>query len=180
MAFIDLANKRESVRNYLNKPVSRDRVDRCVEAARLAPSACNSQPWKFIIIDDQDLRRQVAESAYSALVGLNRFVQEAPVLVTITAEKSKLSAQLGGFLKKKPYYLLDIGMAVEHFCLQAVEENLGTCIIGWFNEKAVRKLLGIPSSIRVPLIITVGYPDTGEARDKKRKPLDEIRTFNRY
>jgi nitroreductase len=83
-------------------------------------------------------------------------------------------------MKDKEYPLMDIGIAVEHLCLQAVEEGLGTCIIGWFNEKKVKKLLGIPSAKRAELIITLGYPATEQIREKKRKSLDEITSYNIY
>jgi len=177
---MDLVQKRESVRKFSDQPVSRDVIDRCIEAARLAPSACNSQPWKFIVVDTPELRRKIAETTYSKLMGFNQFVQDAPVLVVITVEKAKMMAQIGGFLKDKPYYLIDIGIAAEHFCLQAAEENLGTCMLGWFDEKAVQKLLDIPSSRRIPLIIAAGYSQYGNSREKNRKTIDEIRSYNSY
>ena len=169
MILLDLVRKRESIRKFTDQPVSRETLDRCLESARLAPSACNSQPWKFIVVDHPELRRKIAETTYSTLVGFNKFVQEAPVLIVIVAEKSNLMAQFGGIVKDKQYNLLDIGIAAEHFCLQAAEENLGTCMLGWFDEKAVRKLLEIPHSRRIPLIIAAGYPPlqpiTGEEQE---------------
>jgi len=180
MTFMDLVKNRESARKFLDKPVPRELLDRCVEAARLAPSACNSQPWKFIVVDEPDLRKQVAATTYSKIVSFNRFTENAGALVAVTTEKSKMLAQIGGFLKDKPYYLLDIGIAVEHFCLQATEDGLGTCILGWFDEKAVRRLLRVPTERRVPLIIAVGYTPFQEPRNKKRKDLDIIRSYNLY
>jgi nitroreductase len=180
MTFIDLVKQRESVRQFLDKPVSREIIDRCIEAARLAPSACNSQPWKFVVVDHPELRSEIAQTTWSKMALFNKFVQNAPVLVVITVEKSGLAAQIGGFLKDKPYYLFDIGIAAEHFCLQAAEENLGTCMLGWFDEKRVQTLLNIPPSRRVALIIAVGHSKHDTPREKRRKTLDEIRVFNRY
>ncbi len=180
MKFMDIVKKRESVRQFTDEPVSRDMIDRCIEAARLAPSACNSQPWKFIVVDDTKLRPEIAQATWSKLALFNKFVQDAPVLVVITVEKSGFAAQIGGFLKDKPYYLFDIGIAAEHFCLQAAEENLGTCMLGWFDEKRVQTLLNIPPSRRVALIIAVGHSKHDTPREKRRKTLDEIRVFNQY
>ncbi|MCK5200741.1 MAG: nitroreductase family protein, partial [Spirochaetales bacterium] len=81
----------------------------------------------------------LADKTTIPLSKMNRFTQGAPVIVAIVAEKAVLSAQIGGLIKEKPYYLMDIGMAAEHFCLQAAEEGHGTCMLGWFNEKAVKK-----------------------------------------
>lgn len=180
MSFIELVNKRESIRHFIDRPVPREIIDRCLEAARLAPSACNSQPWTFVVVDEPDLKQKLAGSTYSALVPMNRFTHEAPVLLAVVAEKATTAAALGGFLKDKPYYLLDIGIAAEHFCLQASEEQLGTCLIGWFDEKRVRRLLGVPSGKRIPLLIAVGYSATDEPRIKKRKTLHQIRKYNQY
>ena len=139
MSFLDLVNKRYSVRNYKNTPVPQEKVVRCIEAARLAPSACNSQPWKFIIADEPALVNELAKAAFEGLLDFNNFAFKAPVLVLIVSERENLSAKFGSIVKKKNFSLMDIGIAAEHFCLQAAEEGLGTCIIGWFNEKKVKK-----------------------------------------
>jgi nitroreductase len=178
MSFLDLAQRRESVRAYTDRPVGRQQIDRCLEAARLAPSACNSQPWHFIVVDDPAIRAQLASHLRDAV--MNHFVTTAPVLIVVVAETPSLIPRLAGYVKDKPYYLMDIGMAVEHFCLQATDDGLGTCILGWFDEPAVKKLLSIPKSKRVPLAITLGYPQNPVSRPKQRKPADEIRSYNAY
>lgn len=178
MSFLDLARRRQSDRGYTDRKVEREIVERCLEAARLAPSACNSQPWFFVAVDEPALCTAVAERLQS--VGMNGFARTAPVLVAVVAEKPTILPRLGGMIKDKPYYLMDIGMAAEHFCLQAADEGLGTCIIGWFDEPGVRKLLGIPGTKRVPLVIALGYPQDGTARPKVRKGQDEMRAYNRY
>jgi nitroreductase len=178
--FLDLAGHRQSVRAYRTDPVSRELIERCMEAARLAPSACNAQPWKFIVVDDPDLKNSVADATHDKVIPINHFTKQAPVHVVVIREKANLTSGLGQVIKNKEYPLTDIGLAVAHFCLQAVEEGLGTCILGWFNEKKVKKLLKIPDNKRAELIITLGYPVSEEVRLKKRKPLQDICSYNSY
>ena len=177
-SFLELVKKRQSVRKYSDASVSRDKIERCLEAARLAPSACNSQPWSFIIVDKQELKNKIAEKTASPLIRMNIFTKQAPVIVVVITEKSNLTAKLGGLIKNKQYNLIDVGIAVNHFCLQAVEEGLGTCILGWFDEKGIKKLLGISPKKDIDLVITLGYPASEEIRSKNRKNLDDIRMYN--
>lgn len=179
MSFLELAKTRQSVRKYTSKPVEREKIARCIEAVRLAPSACNSQPWKFIIIDDVELKERIAKETYNTVVNFNKFVKEAPVIVAIIMEKPKLISQIGGRIKDKDFYLIDIGIAAEHFCLQAAEEGLGTCMLGWFNEKNIATMLNLPKSKRIGLLITLGYSDS-VLREKIRKTTDEILKYNTY
>ncbi len=178
MTFLDLVRRRQSDRGYSDRPVSREQLERCLEAARLAPSACNSQPWFFVVVDESQLRSAVAERLQDMV--MNRFASSAPVLVAVVAETPNLIPRLAGQLKGKPYYLLDIGMAVENLCLQAADEGLGSCIIGWFDEAGVKRLLGIPKGKRVPLVITLGYPATAVTRVKERKSRGETCSYNGY
>jgi len=180
MSFLNLANKRYSVRNYKTTPVPQEKVIQCIEAARLAPSACNSQPWKFIIADEPELVNELAKAAFEGLLDFNHFAFKAPVLVLIVSERENLSAKFGSIVKKKNFSLMDTGIAAEHFCLQAAEEGLGTCIIGWFNEKKVKKILSIPKLKRVELVITVGFSADEKIPLKKRKSMDEILSCNKY
>ena len=177
MTFLELAKRRRSIRKYSPQPLPREAIDRCIEAARLAPSACNSQPWHFIIIDDNDLKEKVAHSAFSGAYSMNSFAKEAPVLVAVVTERSTYFARLGGYFKGTQYSLIDIGIACEHFILQAEEEGIGTCWLGWFNEGEVKKTLGVPKDKKIDIIVSMGYPQDGEAREKKRKALEEIRTY---
>jgi len=180
MKFLDLVKTRQSVRGYLSKEVEREKIERCLEAARLAPSASNSQPWSFIVIDDPKLKEAVAKETFSQLISFNRFSLQAPVLIVLISERSGLLIKVAESIKDKQFSLIDIGIAAEHLCLQATEEGLGTCMLGWFNEKGVKKLLNIPPSKRVELIITVGYPESTIVRPKKRKPMNQIRSYNSY
>ena len=176
MKFSELIVQRQSDRKYKNQPIKRELITECLEAARLAPSACNSQPWKFVVVDDPALLKEMAVAA--AGMGMNKWAKEAPVIVAVTLEKMNLTARIGSVIKDKEYSLLDVGIAVEHFCLQAAELGLGTCIMGWFDEKKVKTLLGIGKK-RVPLLISLGYPDT-DTRKKSRKSLEEMSSWNKY
>lgn len=176
MDLLELINKRQSDRKYSSTPVDRQLIIKCLEAARLAPSACNSQPWKFVVVDSPELLPSMASAASGA--GMNKFAHQCPVIVAVVLEKMNLTARIGSVIKDKEYSLLDVGIAVENFCLQAAELGLGTCILGWFDEKKVRKLLGIGNK-RVPLLITLGYAE-GETRNKIRKSLDDMSCWNIY
>jgi len=178
--FLDLAKARQSVRKYLDKPVEQEKIERCLEAARLAPSASNSQPWSFIVVDNPKLKEAVAKETFSQLISFNRFSLQAPVLIILISERSGFLNKVAEAIKDKQFNLIDIGITAEHLCLQATEEGLGTCILGWFNEKGVKKLLNISPSKRVELIITMGYPESNQIRPKKRKLIDQIKSYNNY
>ena len=180
MDFLNLVKKRQSTRRFLDKPVERDKIERCIEAARLAPSATNTQPWKFIVVDNPELREKVANKTFNQIVSFNRFSLQAPVLTVITSNRMNFSNKITQTLKNRELTPIDIGIATEHICLQAAEEGLGTCFMGWFDEKGVKKLLNIPASKRVELIIAMGYPASDIIRTKTRKKLNEIMTYNHY
>lgn len=180
MTFKELVERRQSVRAYQDKPVPREKLERCIEAARLAPSACNSQPWTFVVVDQEPLLGTLADETISKVLSLNKFAPQVPAFVVVVTEASNFSAKLGGVVKSKAYNLIDIGIATEHFCLQAVEEGLGTCIIGWFDEPAVKKLLNIPKKKRVNIVIAVGYASDEAIREKRRKAFGEICRYNTY
>jgi nitroreductase len=179
-ALLKLFNDRQSVRTYSARLVEKDKLMRCVEAARLAPSACNAQPWKYIIIDNPDLKNAVAELTTDALVTFNRFAAQAPLIVAVVREQANFLSGVGQILKNKEYPLIDIGISTVQFCLQATAEGLGTCMLGWFKEKKIKELLHIPADKRLELLITVGYPATNDIRRKARKETSEILSFNRY
>lgn len=177
---LDCITKRQSVRQYHNKPVLREHILECIEAARLAPSACNGQPWKFVIIDDLVVKNRLCEEAFSGIYAMNRFVSSAPVLVVVVSEKEKFMTSVAGRVRGTKFYLLDIGVACEHLVLQAAELGIGSCWIGWFNEKAVKKLLHIPRDKKVDALISLGYFQEEQLVKKIRKPQSEIASFNRY
>ena len=179
MDFKSLALSRQSDRSYLDKPVATDVLDRILESARLAPSACNAQPWHIIVVNDPDLKNLVADATSEKILGMNHFTKQAPVHLVVIEESANFTSNFGSLVKRKHFPLIDIGIIAEHICLAAASESLGSCMIGWFDENKVKKLLNIPKSKRVQLIITLGYP-AKETRTKVRKPIDEIVSFNGY
>lgn len=177
MNFSDLMTHRYSVRKYSKKGVPREEIEKCLEAARLAPSACNSQPWFFMVSEGYEKSIPLAEKAFSGTFSMNNFAQQAPVIITVITEPSRYAAKLGGFFRGVQFSLIDIGIACEHFSLQAAEMGLGTCWFGWFNEKAVKKHLGLNRNIKIDLMLSLGYPVTDSIPPKKRKEMDQIRKY---
>jgi len=181
MALLDLLKHRKSIRDFLDKPVEREKVMMCLEAARVAPSASNSQPWKFIVVDDRQLKDKLCGAAFSGIYSINAFCKTAPVIVVVISEKSKFLARIGGMFRGTKYYLIDIGAAVEHFVLQAEDLGLGTCWIGWFNERAVKSVLEIPHRKKIDVLIALGYYDREKlGPEHDREPIDKIVSFNSY
>jgi nitroreductase len=176
---LEIITSRQSDRKYDSRPVEEEKLDRILEAARISPSANNAQPWKFIVITNSDLIKKIAEAASGGLPGMNSFVVQAPVLIIVVREKADLTTRAASIVKRRDYSLIDIGIASENICLQAEAEGLGSCMIGWFDEKTVKKLLVIPSSKRVELIITLGY-SLSHKREKKRKPPEVTVSYNKY
>ncbi len=180
MDFLELVKKRQSTRAFVkDKPVEKEKVERIIEAGRLAPSACNAQPWHFVVVDDPLLKDKVADAASAKLLGMNHFTKQAPVHIVVVEEKVNITSGIGGAIKDKHFAFLDIGISAAHICLAAEAEGLGSCILGWFNESKMKKLLNIPDSKRVILDIIIGYP-AQETRPKKRKKTEEVVSYNTY
>lgn len=147
-----------------------EKLQRILEAGRLAPSARNVQEWRFIVVTDADLRGRLAEAA-----GNQRFVGEAPVVLVCCAETDHRRMHCG--LESYP---IDLAIAIDHMTLAAVAEGLGTCWIGKFDPRAVRTLCGIPEEIEVVELLPLGYPADTTLTEKHRKPLDEIVRYERW
>lgn len=175
--FLQLATARRSVRRYQPLPAPRQILERCLEAARLAPSAMNAQSCSYILVDDPPLRDAVSRFTFNAVVSFNRWTLSAPAFLVILNQSSSL-ARVGATLQGRSWQQVDTGLAAAHFCLQAAEEGLGTCILGWFNEQGIKRLLGIQREYRVALLVTVGY-SAEEPSVKERKPLSAILRYNR-
>ena len=180
MQILETIKKRRSVRDYLESPVEKEKLIRCLEAARLAPSACNAQPWKFIVVDEPNLKNRLCDAAFQGIYKMNGFARKAPVIIIVVSEKEKFLAKIGGVFRNTFYYLIDLGIACEHLILQAAEIGLGTCWIGWFDEKAVKKTLGIPKCKKVDVLISMGYSREEKVLQKERYPLENISSFNKY
>lgn len=172
---MDLIKKRRSTRKYLSDPVPRELIERCIEAATYAPTACNTQSWRFIVVEG-DLKRELVEKALGGFIVPNSFAIGAPVIVVIATDMNLVTHRIGGKLKRIDYHLIDAGIAGEHFVLQATELGLGTCWIGWFDKKAAKRLLGLPAGWDIPAMLTVGHPADKPA-EKSRKSVDEVAEF---
>ncbi len=180
MSFMDVVNRRYSVRKYQDKAVEKQKIERCLEAVRQAPSARNAQPWKFIIVDDPEIRQKVARESAGKVVQANHFTFSAPVLAVLVTMHSDILTRVGSRFYDRQYELIDNGIAAEHFCLQAAEEGLGTCMLGIFNEKAIKKILNIPRGLRIAMVITLGYPADATPPVRKRKSLGDIASWNTF
>ena len=176
-SFSELAKKRQSDRKYKDQPVEKEKIMQCLETTRISPSANNSQSWKFIVVDNPELKEKIADNCAS--LGMNKFTHQAPVIIAVVLENQNFLSTVGSMIKSKKYSAFDLGIAVNQFCLQATDLGLGTCIIGWFNEKNIKKLLNVSRNKRIPLLISLGYPDS-PTREKARKSLDEMSSWNRY
>ncbi|WP_289290706.1 MULTISPECIES: nitroreductase family protein [Bacteroides] len=178
MDFLQLVMSRQSDRAYDKEhSVEPEKLERILEVARLAPSACNAQPWKFVVVTDRELSRKVGKAA--AGLGMNKFAKDAPVHILVVEESANITSLLGGKVKDKHFPLIDVGIAAAHIVLAAESEGLGSCILGWFDEKEIKQLTGIPASKRLLLDIIVGYP-LKEKRKKIRKVKEKVISYNGY
>ncbi|MDD3180667.1 MAG: nitroreductase family protein [Opitutaceae bacterium] len=172
----DAIARRVSCRAYLPKPVSEPHVTRILEAARLAPSACNVQPWRFAVVRDPGLRRRVVEEGFLPGIKMTWAI-DAPVHVVIGMERSFVTHRLAASVSGVDYPWVDIGIAGEHLVLAATELGLGTCWIGWIQPRVVAKIVGWPAAVKPVIVITVGYPRDPAAGIPpvfRRKPLAEL------
>jgi len=170
---LEMIGKRRSTRKYQKRPVQRDVLEHCLEAARLAPSACNSQPWSFIVADKEPMRTKVAQAAFSGIYAMNNFAMHAPVLIAILTERSKFMAALAGRFRGIQYSLIDIGIACAFISLAAEAEGVGACLLGWFDERAVKNVLGLPRNVKIDIMISMGYSAANDSAVKVRKPPQE-------
>ena len=170
----ELIEQRGSVRKYRPAEVPREAIDRCLDAARLAPSACNSQPWSFVVADREPIRTALAHAAFSGVYAMNDFAARAPVLIAVLTERSKFMAALAGRFRGIQYNLVDVGIACAFLALAAEAEGLGVCFLGWFDERGVKNVLGLPRNARVDIMLSLGYSAEDKEKPKTRKTPREI------
>lgn len=161
--FMELVHRRYSVRSFLDKPVEEEKLAFILEAAASAPSACNNQPWIFIVIRDSDNRARL-ETVYN-----RPWFLQAPIIIAACYDTGVSWRRGDG----KDYGDVDTAIAVDHLTLAAAELGLGTCWVGAFNVKAARAVLMLPKSVEPLAFIPLGYPASGQPK-KVRKPLEEI------
>jgi nitroreductase len=171
-ALLELISERTSCRSYDERDVDDGLINKCLEAARLAPSACNKQPWRFIVVKDVESRAALCK--HGLLPGLPMpWTSQAPVIIALCTVKSMLTHTIAPLLSGVNYPLIDAGIAGEHLVLAAESFGLGTCWVGWFREKQVKKILAIPRSIKVVSLLTLGYP-AERTQPSSRLELNEI------
>lgn len=171
-SFFELIQKRESCRSFSKKSVDNSLILKCIEAARLAPSACNSQPWHFTVVNNTELSKKTAECLQD--FGMNSFTDDCPAFIVITVESETLITRLGEKVQNHEFALINIGLTTAYLSLAATELGLSTCIIGWINNKKLAMLLDLPHPEKIMLVVAIGYSATDTPRTKKRKDLNEI------
>ena len=170
MDFLEIANARQSCRAYEEtKTVEQEKLDAMLEAARLAPSACNGQPYKFTVCRG-NTAKEVAKAC--AGLGMNKFAVQAPVVIVVSEMPYVKSAAMGAKVKGNDYRSIDIGIAAAYLTAEATTQGLSTCILGWLDSDKICKLCGLDMPVR--LVITVGYAKDDTIRPKKRKDLTEL------
>lgn len=177
-SFLELAKARQSDRAYdPGRVIEREVLERILEAGRIAPSACNGQPWHFTVVTEPSLLVEVGKATSS--LGMNKFVKDASALVLITQESTNITSKLGCGIKDKDFPVMDLGIASAYITLAAEDEGIGSCILGWFDEKKIKELTGIPQKKRLMLIISLGYAAKPK-RNKVRKEWDKVVSFEKY
>ena len=175
MRFIDLVRARVSCRDYSNRSVSRDDLCVILEAARLAPSACNIQPWRFVVADRGPVVAQVAKCLQG--MGMNRFTDGVPAFIIICEQTANLRETIASGIGGHHYAQMDIGIAAAHMVLCARTLGIDSCIIGWFSEKKLRETLNLPVGQKARLVIALGYGNNTPQRPKKRLAFDDVVRF---
>lgn len=169
MDVFEAISKRRSIRNYKTTPVEDEKLEKVLEAARIAPSAANRQEWKFIVVKNQETREKLVEAANG-----QKFVGQAPVTIVCCSTESERVMPCGQFA-----YTVDLSIAVSFMILEATELGLGTCWLGAYDEEAVKKVLDIPDEIRVPAMFTLGYADENPD-SRPRKDIDEVVSIDKF
>ena len=169
MNVMETIKARRSIRSYKDREIEEDKLQRVLDAGRLAPSANNRQEWRFVVVRDRETRQKLAVGARD-----QKFVGEAPVVIVACSTETEHVMPCGQLS-----YPIDLAITVDHMTLQAVEEGLGTCWIGAFDEGKVKKILGIPDRVRIVSLLPIGYPEYVPS-PTPRKLIEEIVLFERW
>ena len=171
MSFLQIAHKRESCRSYDSRVVEPEKLDAILEAARLAPSACNGQPYHITVCQGETAKKVAAATQG---MGMNKFATDAPILLVISEMPYVKSAALGAKIKGNDYRSIDIGIVAAYITAEATTQGLSTCILGWLDDGKIREICGLDHCVR--LVITLGYAKNDTIREKKRKSIEELVT----
>lgn len=170
MSFLELAKKRYSVRSYLDRPVEKEKLLQVLEAARIAPSAVNKQPWNFIVVTNENTKNKIAET-YP-----REWFKTAPAVIVVCGNHSKSWKRKDG----KDHCNIDVAIAIDHMTLAATDLGLGTCWVCAFDAKQCHKILGLPENLEVIALIPIGYPADTAPENKNRMDISEIVSWEKY
>lgn len=173
MRFDQIVENRRSTRSFDSRPIEKKDLLAIVEAARLAPSACNSQTWRFIAVTDRETLQRICREAMRPVIP-NRWLEQAPLIVVGCSQLDIIANRIGTRVTGIEYYQIDLGIAMEHMVLKATELGLGTCWIGWFKEDKIKEILEIPDRIKVSVMLAVGFSKEQKLKKRGRKPLRKI------
>lgn len=171
MNFSQIAENRQSCRAYdSSRDLEQDKLNAILESARLAPSACNGQPYHFTVCKNETAKA-VAKACMG--MGMNRFASDAPVLIVVSEMPYNKTAAMGAKVKGNDYRSIDIGIAAAYLTAEATAQGLSTCILGWFDDKKIREICKLENPVR--LVVTLGYAKADDKlRVKKRKEISEL------
>jgi len=174
--FLELCEKRQSCRSYdSSRAVEREKLLKILEAGRLTPSACNTQPWSFVVVENPEVAAKVSEACQQ--IGANAFTSDTRAFIVVLEERVTLMPKIRSLVDSQYFAKHDLGAAVASMCYQATELGLGTCILGLFDREKLSKDLDIPYHYRFDTVIAVGYPKDEKIRTKHRKSIEELARF---
>jgi len=174
--FLELCLKRQSCRTFSGQPVEHEKLLKCVEAGRLAPSACNSQPWSFVVVESPEMVAEVAKCGQQ--IDMNPFLSKAGAFIIILEEHAVLMKRVRSIMDSQYFAKGDLGVATIQVCLEAESQGLGSCIIGIYDREGLCNLLDIPMEKQFGALIAIGYPEEGtKLRPKTRKAVEDITRF---
>jgi nitroreductase len=176
---LETIQKRYSVRGFKDAPVDRELILSISEAARLAPSACNAQPSRFIAVTEKALLKEIVHNGLGGVVP-NKWAISAPVIIVGCAKLNLLTHRVAEAAKGIHYHQIDLGISMEHMVLRATELGLGTCWIGWFKAKHIKKILQIPRDWKIISLLALGYPKEPNTSPTSRLDLEKILFFNKF
>lgn len=179
MKLLDIIANRRSIRKFTDQKISREDLEVIMEAARQAPSACNSQPCNYVVFDDETAKHAFCKEVFSGIYSNTAWAEKAPVIIAIVSNKGNISSRIGNMIKQTLFWVMDAGIAGEHIMLQAQSMGIGGCWVGWFDFKKASKFLLTGSGEKVEILIALGYPGEAPA-PRPRKDFKEIVSFNKY
>ncbi len=173
--FFELCKQRQSCRDFADKPIEHEKLIKCIEAARLAPSACNSQPWRFVVAETPDIVKQVAKCTQE--LGINAYTDGAKAFIIVLEDHAVLMPKIRSFLDSQYFAKGDLGAAEVTLCYAAQEQGLGSCVLGIYNREKLCEILNLKPDTRFFCVIALGYPKNETTLPKKRKDIEEIAKF---